>query len=232
MFFTLARRFLCLGLVPVALLGIACGGPARDDAPEAAASSEVLASTKAAASTSDIAILPTTQLNWSNVLSTQIKTSNSTSLLIDMSMECGLVTNTTVRSKQGTKDTSTASASVMVQVLVDGVAAAPGQVVYCQRTQTLSATLSGILQSCTDSNGDGTITASECMFTDEEIALLLSTMNADAFNFVQANVGVGAHTIEVQAKIDTSTSAQTGSAEAFGFIGKGSVVVTSQRLGK
>jgi hypothetical protein len=134
-----------------------------------------------------------------------------------------------VRSKGGVKDTSTASATIQMQVLVDGVAAQPGVVIYCSRTQQLSATLGGILQSCTDANGDGTITATECLLSDEEISLLLSTMDAASFNF-GADVGTGVHTIAVQAKISTSTSAQTGSAEAFATIGKGAVVVTEQRL--
>jgi hypothetical protein len=186
-------------------------------------------SAKATAVFSDIAIMDAQELAWTNILSTQLKTSNQKTLFINASLECGLLTKTTVRSKNGTKDTSSSTASVMLQVLVDGVAAAPGQVVYCRRTQELSATLGGILEKCTDANGDGTILASECSFTDEEISLLLSTMNANAFNF-GADVGTGLHEIKVQAKIYTSTSTQTGEAVATGTIGKGSVVVTEQRL--
>ncbi len=185
--------------------------------------------TKAAAFFGDIAILNSTDLAFTTVMTTQIKTSNGKTLFINPSLECGLFTQTTVRSKNGNKDTSTASATIEMQVLVDGVAAQPGVVIYCSRTQQLSATLGGILQSCTDANGDGTITASECQLTDEEISLLLSTMDAASFNF-GADVGTGVHTIAVQAKISTSTSVQTGSAEAFATIGKGSVVVTEQRL--
>lgn len=186
-------------------------------------------STKAAAFYGDIAILNSTDLSWTSIMNTQIKTSNQKSLFINPSLECGLYTSTTVRSSGGRKDTSTAAATIQMQVLVDGVAAQPGVVIYCSRTQTLSATLGGILNSCTDTNGDGTITASECDLTDEEITLVLDTMNAASFNF-GANVGVGVHDIEVQAKISTSTSVQTGSAAAMATIGKGSVVVTEQRL--
>jgi hypothetical protein len=185
--------------------------------------------TKAAAFFGDIAILNSTDLAFTTIMTTQIKTSNRKTLFINPSLECGLFTQTTVRSKNGTKDTSTASATIEMQVLVDGVAAQPGVVIYCSRTQQLSATLGGILQSCTDVNGDGTITAGECQLTDEEISLLLSTMDAASFNF-GANVGTGVHNVSVQAKISTSTSVQTGSAEAFATIGKGSVVVTEQRL--
>lgn len=186
-------------------------------------------STKAAAFFGDIAILDSTELGWTTVMSTQIRTSNQKTLFINPSLECGLYTSTTVRSRNGTRDTSTATATIQMQVLVDGVVAMPGVVVYCSRTQQLSATLGGILQSCTDFNGDGTTTAEECEMTDEEISLLLSTMNAASFNF-GANVGTGVHSISVQARISTSTVSQTGAASAYATIGKGSVVVTEQRL--
>jgi hypothetical protein len=186
-------------------------------------------STKAAAFYGDIAILHSSDLAWTSIMNTQIKTSNRKSLFINPSLECGLYASTTVRSSKGRKDSSNATAAIQMQVLVDGVAAQPGIVVYCSRSQTLTATLGGILNSCTDTDGDGTITASECDLTDEEISLVLDTMNAASFNF-GADVDVGVHDIEVQAKISTSTSFQTGSAEATATMGKGSVVVTEQRL--
>ena len=196
---------------------------------EAATDELGIASTKATAFFGDIAILNSSELSFTSIMSTQIKTSNQKTLFINPSLECGLFTQTTVRSKGGVKDTSTASATIQMQVLVDGVAASPGVVVYCSRTQELSATLGGIVTSCSDVNGDGTTTAEECELTDEEISLLLNTMDATSFNF-GANVGSGVHKIEVMAKISTSTSTQTGTAEAFATIGKGSVVVTEQRL--
>ncbi len=193
------------------------------------ATTSSLPAAKATAAFSDIAIMDQGDINFTTILSQQLKTSNR-SLFIDMSLECGLLTQTTVKSKGGTKDTSTANAAVMVRVLVDGKVAAPGEVTYCQRTQELSATFGGILQSCTDANADGIILASECEFADEELSLLLSTMNAGSFNFLTDNLASGVHTVEVQAKIFSSTTAQTGNAQARGFIGKGSVLTTSERL--
>jgi hypothetical protein len=192
-------------------------------------STSSLPAAKATAAFSDIAIMDQGDVNYTTILTQQLKTSNR-SLFIDMSLECGLLTKTTVKSKGGTKDTSSASAAVMVRVLVNGKVAAPGEVTYCQRTQELSATFGGILQSCTDANGDGTILASECEFLDEELSLLQSTMNAASFNFLTETLASGVHTIEVQAKIFSSTTSQTGSAEARGFIGKGTVLSTSERL--
>lgn len=184
---------------------------------------------KAVAAFSDVAIMDQGDVDFTTILSQTIKTSNR-SLFVDMSLECGLLTKTTVKSKGGTKDTSTASAAVMVRVLVDGKAIAPGEVTYCRRTQELSATFGGILQSCTDANADGTILASECEFTDEELSLLTSTMNAASFNFVSEVLASGVHKVEVQARIISSTTTQAGSAEARGFIGKGSVLSTTERL--
>ncbi len=184
---------------------------------------------KATAAFSDIAIMDQGDIAFTTIMKQTLKTSNR-SLFIDMSMECGLLTQTTVKSKGGTRDTSTASAAVMVRVLVDGKVAAPGEVTYCQRTQELSATFGGILQSCTDANADGIILGSECDFLDEELSLLLSTMNANSFNFLTDNLASGTHTVEVQAKIFSSTTAQTGSSQARGFIGKGTVLTTSERL--
>jgi len=216
------------GLLLIATTG--CGA-APDSVGESVdlASGSGVPSTKATAWFGDIAILDSQELAWTTIMSTQIKTSNQKTLFINPSLVCGLYTETGVKSSSGRKDTSTASASIQMQVLVDGNAAQPGVVIYCSRTQTLSATLGGILQSCTDTNEDGVITASECLMSDEEISLLLSTMNASSFNF-GADVAQGVHTIAVQAKISTSTSTQTGTAAAMATIGKGSVVVTEQRL--
>lgn len=196
---------------------------------EAKSSGGGVPSTKASAFFGDIAILNSSDLGWTDIMATQIKTSNHKTLFINPSLECGLYTKTTVRSSRGRKDTSTASATIQMQVLVDGAVAMPGIVVYCSRTQELSATLGGILESCSDVDGDGTTTSTECEMTDEEISLLLNTMNASSFNF-GADVGTGVHQVVVQARISTSTSAETGSAEALATIGKGSVVVTEQRL--
>jgi len=55
-------------------------------------------------------------------------------------------------------------------------------------------------------------------------------MSANAFNFIVANVGSGVHTIDVQAKLETSSDYQNGSAEAYATIGKGSAVVDETKM--
>ena len=64
----------------------------------------------------------------------------------------------------------------------------------------------------------------------ETIQLILDSMDAASFNFVAVDVPQGIHTITVQARIDTTGSAQTGSWTALGTVGKGSMTVESVRL--
>ena len=177
---------------------------------------------------------------WQDVMSTQIKTSNQKDLLFDAAFQCGLVTDTTVSSKNGTLSTSTARGTIAVRVLVDGVPAEPDHsidgnkdtaegVVYCDRSQTLSARFSGL--NCTADATAGAVTCAD----NETLQLILRTLNANAFNFAMKDVSSGVHTITVQAKADAAASilddasggALTG-AEA--FIGAGSLNVESVRL--
>ena len=69
-------------------------------------------------------------------------------LVVDVSLECGLYTNTTntqVKSKGGKTESSIARAWVEVQVRVEGKAMEPGEVVFCDREQELSAKFQGLL---------------------------------------------------------------------------------------
>jgi hypothetical protein len=187
------------------------------------------ASSKATAKVGDINVLNQTSFGWETILDNSIKTANQKDLFIDVSLECGLYTQTKVRSN-GNKDTSSAAPTVMVQVLVDGVEAYPGPVTFCSRTQTLSATLGGILENCTDSNGDGDIDLNDCTLAPEEVELILETMNANSFNFILDGLEAGVHLVEVQAMISTSSSSGAGSASANATIGNGSVTVEEVRL--
>ena len=124
------------------------------------------------------------------VLSGYMKTSSVGDLLIGYSMECALWTSTsTTATRGGAKSTSTARAAVNVTVYVDGVQAEPGQVVYCDRQQTVSLQFSSLTVEVTDA-----IT----------LDLFLKTKNANHFNFYQKNVGSGVHYVEV--KVDSLVS--------------------------
>lgn len=150
---------------------------------------------------------------YHTIMEGNIQTSQWEDLVMDVSLECGLITNTKVKSQKGNVDTSTAEAGVMVRVLIDeGTAderyAMPGRdpnysggIIFCKRIQEQIAKFGGVLESCTDLNGDGSITLDECEFTDEELELMLDTMGAHSFNFFALDFDQGDHSIKVQAKL-------------------------------
>lgn len=94
-----------------------------------------------------------------------------------------------------------ARASVQVRVLRDGQEVEPGVIAYGRRTQTLRS--------------------------DVPIELQLDTLEAASFSFMDVDVPVGVHQICVQARVDTGGS---GTFEASGAVGKGTVTVESVRL--
>jgi hypothetical protein len=191
-------------------------------------------SSKFAAAASNVTLVPMSvgSVPWKTVLSTSIKTPNKKDLLIGASFETALYTQTQVKGKNGSTDAASASATLEVRLLIDGVAnvAYPNWVVYDKRAQTLSATLGGVISSCQDLNGDGVITVgTECVVTDEMIELILETMAAHHYNFIVANLSSGTHTVEVQVRIDTTDGAGAGTASAMAGVGRGSLSVEEVR---
>jgi hypothetical protein len=190
-------------------------------------------SSKVTAKTANLTLLDYTKGTggWQKLFSNTIKTANQKDLFISASFEVGLYTQTLVKSKGMVSDTSTADAKVQVRVLLDGTPVEPGAVVYGRRKQTLSATLEGAIAGCLsiDPLTGGIVLDEDCV-QPEIIELILETMDAASFNFVAVDVPQGVHTIEVQAQVDTATSAQLGSADAKALVGKGSMTVESVRL--
>ena len=181
----------------------------------AALAAENQPSAKATAKVGNINVLDQTDLPQTLILSQILKTASQKDLFIDVSLECGLYTKTK-SGKAGTVDTSIAKGGVYVTVYVDDLPAYPGEVKFCERQQTLTTYLQGILDL-----GSGLVVA------DEYVELILETMDANSFNFIMADLSAGVHTIKVKARIDTDVS---GVAEAKGSIGKGSVTVESVRM--
>jgi hypothetical protein len=114
----------------------------------------------------DVQALNNSQNHEAPILYTGIKTSQQKDLVMAVSLECGLMTRTTVKGQKGNKSTSTASSSVELAVYldygtVDERMANPGWVTFCSREQELSAVLGGVLESClvglvdTDDDGEG-----------------------------------------------------------------------------
>ena len=184
---------------------------------------------------------------YTKVYSTTLKTANQSELLVGLSLECQLFTQTQVKGKKGDTTQATAHAGVKAKVMVDGQPIYPPYVNFCEREQTLTATLGGVLEECTfdiavDDNGEGTATFDKdsCTFSDEMIDLALRTGSANHFNFISSNVSSGMHTIDVYIAIDHSADGSViedisgrdgfGSASAWATVGYGSLVVDEVRL--
>jgi len=141
-----------------------------------------------------------------------IKVPQGKELLIGVSAEIGLVTDTSVKGKNGGAARAIAGGEAYVTVFAvprDGgnsVEAAPGKIMLSKRVQELDATLGGVIQSCQVACGLDTTTneivceniviAEDCEVTDEEIGLLLSTTAAHHFNFLLPNMNQGVYDIK------------------------------------
>lgn len=171
---------------------------------------------------------------WATLLSVKIQTPSQKDLIVGGSLQTTLVTNTQVKSKGGTSDTSQAEAKIEVRIVMDpallGVGAAgtnadPGVVTYDRRRQNLMASLGGVFD-CTGTTLD------TCNITEEAIQLILDTTSAHHFNFIIDDTGTGTHIVELQVRLNTNTAWQIGNAAAAAVIGKGSLTVEEVRLVK
>ena len=191
-----------------------------------------------------------TDTSWVNVLRTFIKAPGGKELALGVSLQCGIVTDTTVKSVGGTSDVSSARGRVRVRVKLthpdgdtsfaepaNGIDAnfdqsnpstVPG-LTYCDRVQRLEAKFAGL--SCTAGLG-GVVTCTN----PEELRLLLKTLYATHFNFLAANLPLsGVYKIEVQARAqaDVALGGSTlGAAKAEAFVGAGALSVETIRLVK
>ncbi|WP_394146721.1 hypothetical protein [Shewanella atlantica] len=170
---------------------------------------------------------------YTKVLTTELKNSGTPKdLVIGLSFETTLFTETVVRSKNGNKSSATAAATIEMMVYVDGQMVEPGNVVFDRREQTLFASLGGVLD-CVDEvevdTGvpDGIIGFDECNLTDEEIGLILDTTAAHSFNFLAYDIGSGSHTIDAYAKLTWNDEVVTPEANssANASLGKGTLTV-------
>ncbi len=196
------------------------------------------ASAKITIQTSALNTIKTTSTpsDWQTVLEQNLKKANNHDLVITPSFEVGLYTSTTIAGKLLIPDTSTATACVKIRVLVDGVPAAPGEVVYGKRTQQLTATLEGAIAGCltivtNDVGGLQIVLNPDCVVS-ETIGLMQDTVTANSFTFGAINLPQGVHNIKVQAKLDFQGTAQRGTFKAAALLGKGTLVAESVRLAK
>ncbi len=105
-------------------------------------------SSKFAAQLSRLSLIAETTAAVVEVFSATIKTPNKHDLLVGVSLEGGLFTQTKVTGKNGGGGSAEATAGIAVRVLVDGAEAEPGVVTFTLRFQKLSAVLGGSAGLC------------------------------------------------------------------------------------
>ena len=174
-----------------------------------------------------------------------IKVPQDKELLIGVSAEIGLVTDTSVKGKDGGAARSIADAEAYVTVFAcprdggDSVEAAPGLIMLSKRVQELDATLAGVIQRCTvpctenETTGeidcDDIVIAEDCIVTPEEIGLLQKTTAAHHFNFVLPDMPQGVYDIKAffttgaRAKVDICDEGEDCSYDAEGTVSASAV---------
>lgn len=212
------------------------------------------ASAKATAQCGELNLVPLAA-SYETIFTQTIKMPEQKDLIIGVSLECGLTTNTKVMSKSLEKALAEAEAMVKVRVLVDPVydpdtgellnleeaLAAPGEVIFARRTQTLIAEFAGDISDCislVDTNGDGipdSVVVDEDCVEPETLQLILDTMSANSFNFIVMDLGAGEHEIVVQADLTYNTDTEVvgdslAEAIATAYVGKGSVTIEDSRM--
>jgi len=201
----------------------------------------------ASAAASDSVPADPNDTGWQTILTTHIKTPNAKELAMGVSLQCGLITDTTVRSKGGELDSAEAQSRIKIRVRVtqpDGtvVFAEPDNgadleevllegdsgLTYCDRFQKLAARLAGL--NCT-ADDEGVVTCTD----PEELQLILKTLNAHHFEFLHANAVPGVQRVEVQARAQSAVAldgTRLGAAGTAAFVGAGALSVETIRLVK
>jgi hypothetical protein len=154
---------------------------------------------------------------------TTIKVPNQKELLVGVSAQIGLYTETVVRGKKGSTSSALAFAEGSVGLMACNsedlcYSSVPREIVLSNRTQELEATLAGIIEDCLvdidvteDEFGDEVISGgfdlNACTVSPEEIGLALETLAAHHYNFVFPNIPVGEWEIIATFKTDAQTEA-------------------------
>jgi hypothetical protein len=165
---------------------------------------------------------PDSNQDEATILSSILKTANKKDLLIGVSLQSSIYTDTTVKGKNGSTEQAGATGAIEVMVEIDGHAVYPSQVIFAKRIQELNAVLGGVIETCevncvTEIINDAPVTtcddivvATDCFVTEEEIGLALTTTSANHFNFVAPNIDSGEHLVEVTARAISSAEFTNG----------------------
>lgn len=175
----------------------------------------------------------------------RIKVPQDKELLVGVSANVGIVTDTSIKGKEGGAARAIAGGGAGVIVFAVPVGAngsdavaEPGFVILDSRVQVLSATLGGVVDECDVVDDLGNVA---CTFTDEQIGLALATMSANHFNFVLPDLDQGTYDLVAffvtgagaSIDIDEVSVEEGGTVEAaafaLAFIGKTMVTVQQVR---
>lgn len=173
-----------------------------------------------------------------------IKVPQDKELLVGLSAEVLLVTDTSIKGKSGGYARALAYAAGRVTVGacpieefpgndINCVVAEPGGVTLNDRFQILDGTLGGALTNCSDTNGDGVIGVDECTLTDEEIGLVINTLSSHHFNFVLPDMDQGNYDIVAVFGTEACNEISSdGDAEAMAYAvaGIGKYMLTVQQV--
>jgi hypothetical protein len=189
------------------------------------------ASSKFAAHVSDV-LITNSAAGGQGSLHIPIKTANKSDLLVGVSLQSTVLTETKTKGRNG--DTNFAAAEGKVEVCLsvtgDYEDLAPDCVVFEMRRQELTTVLSGVIDCPTEDTVDFDDFCT--IVDDEEVNLLLKTMSANHFNFVVRNVSSGNHivtaTVTGSTDLDCDTSADE-SCRAEVAVGPGSITVEEVR---
>ncbi|MPZ14815.1 MAG: hypothetical protein GEU73_10415 [Chloroflexi bacterium] len=190
--------FAILGLLAVGAVAPATAGHSPADKVVASASNvEILG---------PIQLVPGTSSATKTLLSTSMRTSNTSDLILQVTLECSLVTDV----KTVGNDDSTAMASLVVWVEIDGVAvpvseepkADDGKATFCQRLFRIKT--------------------SEFDDQNATIEAFLRTKATHGFNWIALNPGHGIHSIDVKGVL---TAMVAGKGQAQAIVGKRTLVV-------
>ena len=211
-------------------------------------------SAKATAKCGDISVV---QLGdgYTPIFTQTIRTPNGGDLFIDVSLECGMMTNLKAMTWWVRRALTRAQGTVMVQVLVDGIEADPGEIIFARRDHKMIAQFSGDISECItidpvipEEPQESPAEPPEeepiqeyIASIDEEcvqpatLEQILATMTANSFNFIASDLSSGEHTIIVLAKVTyiKKTEVDAGSAAkgaVSAYLGNGSVTIEAVKM--
>lgn len=198
---------------------------------------------KATAKASNIGVVVASDKNdaqgWFEIFKQDIKTPTGKDLFIDVSLECGLTTNTKVMSKELIRSLASAEAIVKIKVMVDEDEVVVNEnenteIIFARRYQELIAEFAGLYNlwdpdcvtvttECINDDpategcqGTEVVTGisfssdADC-FYPESLQLILDTMQANSFNFIHPDLEAGLHTVKVLAKLEYNVDTSLGS---------------------